>query len=56
MRRRPYISQQMRAEVALGGPHTVGNLVPACLRCNRSKGARQAPASGRQFAGKVAGA
>lgn len=23
-----------------GGPHTVANLVPACLRCNRSKCAR----------------
>lgn len=22
------------------GPHTVENLVPACLRCNRSKGPR----------------
>jgi 5-methylcytosine-specific restriction endonuclease McrA len=25
----------------LGGPHTADNLVPACLRCNRSKGARR---------------
>jgi 5-methylcytosine-specific restriction endonuclease McrA len=24
-----------------GGDHTVENLVPACLRCNRSKGARR---------------
>lgn len=24
-----------------GGPHTVENLVPACLRCNRLKGPRR---------------
>ena len=24
-----------------GGPHTVENLVPACLSCNRSKGPRR---------------
>ena len=24
-----------------GGPHTVDNLVPACLHCNRSKGPRR---------------
>ena len=24
-----------------GGPHTAENLVPACLRCNRSKGPRR---------------
>ena len=24
-----------------GGPHTADNLVPACLRCNRSKGPRR---------------
>lgn len=24
-----------------GGPHVASNLVPACLRCNRSKGARR---------------
>ncbi len=24
-----------------GGPHVVENLVPACLRCNRSKGPRR---------------
>ena len=27
--------------LALGGPHTTENLVPACMRCNRSKGARR---------------
>lgn len=24
-----------------GGPHTAANLVPSCLSCNRSKGARR---------------
>jgi 5-methylcytosine-specific restriction endonuclease McrA len=24
-----------------GGPHTVDNLVPACMSCNRSKGPRR---------------
>lgn len=31
--------------LARGGPHTVANLVPACRRCNRSKGARPSPRS-----------
>jgi 5-methylcytosine-specific restriction endonuclease McrA len=26
----------------LGGPHVASNLVPACLRCNRSKGGAKA--------------
>lgn len=29
--------------VILGGPHTATNIVPACQRCNSSKGARPAP-------------
>lgn len=48
-KRTRFLDEQGRARPELdhveplywGGPHTVVNLVPACLRCNRSKGPRR---------------
>lgn len=38
---RSYPELDHREPLYWGGPHTVANLVPACLRCNRSKGPRR---------------
>ncbi len=37
------LEQDHVVAVALGGPHTADNIVPACRRCNASKGARAKP-------------